>query len=35
MPEVNEKVKAASPVSAAVEAKKKAQGLQFRRRFTK
>ena len=35
MPEVTEKAKAASPALPAVEAKKKAQGLQFRRRFTK
>jgi ribonucleoside-diphosphate reductase alpha chain len=35
MPEVTEKVKAASPALPAAETKKKAQGLQFRRRFTK
>ncbi len=35
MPEVTDKLKTTSPASPTVEARKKAQGLQFRRRFTK
>jgi ribonucleoside-diphosphate reductase alpha chain len=35
MPEVTDKLKTTSPVSPTVEPRKKAQGLQFRRRFTK
>ena len=35
MPEVTDKLKTTSPASPTVETRKKAQGLQFRRRFTK
>src|SRR5678815_2763703 len=35
MPEVTDKLKTTSTVSPTVEPRKKAQGLQFRRRFTK